>query len=120
MKVVILSAVLFALIVFGVVANALYSSATLTHLEELATEAYKNSASSEALSAVIDYWDKKKDYFAVTASTHDIDSITENLLCMQVALQSGNDFAAKQSYALLCNSIEAISRYERISFSNIF
>ncbi len=120
MKVVILSAVLFLLVVAAVIANTAYSNITLSRLEELADSAYKNSTSPEVLSELINYWNSHRDYFSLTASLEDIDKISEHILMFQTALSSQNTVMAEQSYLLLRNSIQSAARFEKISFSNIF
>ncbi len=120
MKVVILSAILFFVVLVAVIFNTVYSNIILTQMTELADTAYQNSTSEEVLSKLMTHWDKYKDYFALTASLEDIDRITENLLCFKISLMNGNEAMTKQSYLLLVNSIESVSRFERLSFANIF
>ena len=56
----------------------------------------------------------------MSTSLRDVDSVTENLLNFRTSIIEGNDLLLEQSYALLCNSLDDIARYERISLENIF
>ncbi len=120
MKVVIASAILFLIVIAAVIGNAVYSDTVLDKLHMLAENAYKNSTSDEMLSELCDYWESYRDYFSLTASLKDIDSVTENLLNFKTATQNGNTTGRDQSYILLCNALDDIARFEKISFVNIF
>ena len=112
--------VLFIAVIILVTANALYVNSTLERTKQLATEIYKDSTSSEALSELYDHWQKHKSFIALSTSLRDIDSVTENLLNFKTAVIQGNDMLIHQSYALLCNALDDVARYESFSLENIF
>lgn len=119
MKELVISLILFSTVLALVCANAIYTDRLTDQLKELATKA-KDSASEEALSALYDHWDRHKDLLSLSASLRDVDSITENLLSLRVALEESNDQRIEQCYVLFCNSLEDVRRFERLSLGVVF
>ncbi len=114
-----ISIVLFILVILLVVVNAFYVNSTMKRLAALATEATK-SASPEALSELFSYWETNRDIVSLSANLREIDSVTENLLSLKVALEEQDVDRINQSYVLLCNALDDVSRYERLSFGTVF
>ncbi len=115
MKAFVASLVLLAIILCAIVVNALYSNKILERIEKLAGEVYKDSTSEEVLSRLCDYWSSHRDYLSLSVSLDDIDSVTECLLEFKAAAKEQNSMMLSQSYALLCNALDDIARFEKIS-----
>ncbi len=120
MKTFAISIILFLAVIVLVTVNVFYVNGVLEHTKQLATEIYKDSTSTEALSELYDHWQSHKSWLGLSVSLRDIDSVTENLLNFKTAVIQGNDILLHQSYALLCNSLDDVARYESFSVENIF
>ena len=112
--------VLFLILIIIIIVNVFYVNSVLERTRELATQIYTDSADDAALSELCEYWKKHKAVLGMSTSLRDVDSVTENLLNFRTSIIEGNDLLLEQSYALLCNSLDDIARYERISLENIF
>lgn len=119
MKELVISIILFITVITLVVFNAFYVTSTAETLKSLAKQATEN-ASVETLSALVNYWNIRRNHISLSAGLREVDSVTENLVSLKVALEDGDFDRINQSYALLCNAIDDITRYERLSFVAIF
>ena len=119
MKELIITLILLVTVLALVCANAIYTERITSQLKDLATKA-KDSASEEALSALWDHWDTHKDLLSMSVGLRYIDSITENLLSLKIAIEENDRQRAEQGFALFCNALEDIRRFERLSFGVIF
>ena len=119
MKELIISLVLACTVLILVCVNAMYINNVTEQLQDLATKA-KDSASAEALSELLEHWDTKKEILSLSAKLSDIDSITENLLSLKVAIEEQDPLRTDQCYVLFCNALEDIRRFEKLSFGIIF
>ncbi len=120
MKAFIISIILLVLVVAGIFGYAYYSDSVLSTLRTLALDAYENSTSDEVLSRLNDYWERHKGILSLGANLDDIDSVTENIIDMKSSAKSGNTLLFHQSYALLCNAIDDIQRFESLKSGFIF
>lgn len=114
-----ISLILLAVIIIMILINAFYIKSTLDKLERLAQGVW-SERTPEAVSSLMDYWEKHRATVALSVSLREIDRVTENLLCLQAACIESNEVMMKQSYSLFINALDDIKRYERISVINIF
>ena len=119
MKELIASLILLTVVVTLVIINAFYVDSTLEKLDRLADRAF-NEPSEKSLAELIDYWERHRSFVGLSASLREVDSVPENMLNLQTSFREGNSVMAEQSYSLLCNALDDIRRYEKLSIINIF
>ncbi|MBO7310734.1 MAG: hypothetical protein J6U86_05010 [Clostridia bacterium] len=118
MKIFALSLLLPILIIALVVANSIYVNRTINTLTELA-RTLKQDRTAVSAEKLLSYWESHRAFIALSVSLREIDSTTENIICFKSACANNNDWLIEQSYSLLCNSLDDIRRYEKISLLNI-
>lgn len=119
MKGLITSLLLLVFVIVAVSFNYVYVNGTIETLGTLAEQAWQEK-SPDNVSELIDYWEKHRPYIGLSVSLREIDSVTENLLNLNVACSKGNDTMIEQSYSLFITALEDIKRYEKLSIINIF
>ena len=118
MKIFALSLLLPILIIALVVANSIYVNRTITTLTERARTLTQDRTDTAA-EKLLSYWEGHRSLIALSVSLREIDSTTENIICFKSACANDNEWLIEQSYSLLCNSLDDIRRYEKISLLNI-
>ena len=120
MKVLVIALILFTLVIVGVTVNAFFVYDTIEQTQALAAAAFRSSNSNDTLDELWDFWNSRSDLLGLSVSLREIDSATENLLVFQTACKERNQYSIKQSYALFCDSLDDILRYEKFSIGNLF
>ncbi len=115
MKAFVASVIFIILIVILVIANMFYVSHVTDNMKELAKEAVKEESSDKEMSELIEYWDKHKNFVALSANFRQTDIVSEELIKLQAAHEFGNRLAIEQSYMILCDVLDDIAQYERFS-----
>ncbi len=113
MKALIFSLVLFTLVIGLVIANAIYINRASEDIKSLALSVANGE--SEASDKLIERWDRQKTIMALTVGLREVDAVSEQIIKLCVASSLGNSDAVATSYALLCDAIDDITRYERLS-----
>lgn len=109
---------LLAVIIAAVLTNVFYMANAIDDLKQLALEVLEGE--SGAMDRLMSAWEKHKVLMGLSVSFREIDSATEQLLMLKTAHELSNQPVLHQSYALFCNALDDIGRYERISVDNIF
>ena len=120
MKVFIISALLFALLLGAIAINA-YSvkricDGLLEHTENIELGGF----SPQSVEALEKYWGKHKLLIGFSASRTDSEYISKTIVSLRSACDSGAFSDAKRYLALLDNAASDLSRREDISFENLF
>lgn len=118
MKAVVISILLLAVAIIGSVINAFFVNSKITEMSELVTEISQGGKDrEEKLEKLSLEWSENQSIFRLSTSLREVDRVSENLLTLQVACQSENEWAIRQSCVLLCDALDDIARYETF---NIF
>ncbi len=112
--------ILFALVLIFVPLCAVYAHSAIKTTEALALAAYENSASSEALSELTDYWESREKILSLFISFGELDKVTEGIRVLTANAESGNTALLPQCYQSLKNSLENIHRFEIPSLEGVF
>ena len=118
MRALAVSLCLLVLIITVVIINAVYMASAIEDMKQLALEVVEGE--SEAIDKLTRAWDRHKVLMGLSTSFCEIDSATEQLLTLRTAYELGNQPVMRQSYALFCNALDDIGRYEKMSVDNIF
>ena len=118
MKALAISLALFALAISLVCINAVFIHDTAQDVKSLAISIADGD--SEAVKKLNDYWDDKKRLVAITVGLREVDAVSEQIIKLCASSELGDANALLINYALLCDAIDDITRYERITLSGIF
>lgn len=111
MKSLIISLLLFTAVISLMIFNIKYVNDTASTMKELASDVRDGNQSADAL---IEYWNTRRTYLGFCVSFRELDKVSENLLCLKSAIGGKSDLMIEQSYLLLCDSLDDISRLEKI------
>ena len=119
MKGFIVSLILFIVIIILVVLNFFYVQRATDVMKSLAKAVIEES-SDTAMSELKSYWKKHMEIVSLSANFRETDKISEELLRFEQAYKYGNELSLMQSYAILCDALEDVARYEQLSLGAIF
>lgn len=120
MKAVAISILLLVAVVICSIANAAFVNARILQMSGLAMEIFENSSGrAERLERLSADWDKNQPIFRLSTSLREVDRVSENLLTLQLACQSENEWAIRQSCVLFCDALDDIARYETFNIFKI-
>ena len=118
MRALAISLCLLVLIITVVIINAVYMAGAIDDMKQLALDVLEGE--SGAIDKLTSAWNRHKVLMGLSVSFREIDSATEHLLTLRAAYELGNQPILQQSYALFCNALDDIGRYEQMSVDNIF
>ena len=118
MRALAISLILFALAITAVCVNSAFIHRTAQKVKDLALSVINGE--SEAADDLTDYWEKRKRLVSLTVGLREIDTVSEQILklCACAQLDKADDLFI--NYLLLCNAIDDITRYERMTLTGIF
>ena len=115
MKIFAISLIFILVITALALCNMLYVNHVVDHMKLLALEVAEQESSDTAMSELIEYWSKHKDFIGISANYKQADAVSEEVIKLETAYAFKNEFAIKQSCALLCDVLDDISHYESFS-----
>ena len=110
-KSLIISLLLFTAVISLMIFNIKYVSDTVSTMKELASDVRDGNQDSDTL---VEYWNTRRTYLGFCVSFREIDKVSENVLCLKNARSEQSELMVKQSYLLLCDSLDDILRLEKI------
>ncbi len=120
MKAVIISILLLAMAILGSVINVFFVNSRIAEMSELVTDISQNSEGREKkLEKLTLEWSENQSIFRLSTSLREVDRVSEGLLTLQIACQSQNEWAIRQSCVLLCDAFDDIARYETFNIFKI-
>lgn len=118
MKAVVISIFLLTAVIVCSVVNAVFVNARIAEMSELAMNIFEGGDGRAAmLEKLAEDWSENQPIFRLSTSLREVDRVSENLLILQSAYESENEWAIRQSCVLLCDALDDIARYETF---NIF
>lgn len=120
MRAVIISIALLIVVVTGTLVNLVFVNSRIDEMKCLAESICDDKKlRSENITELYELWERSYDLLSFSTSLREIDRATENLLTLQAACESDNEWAIKQSCVLFCNALDDIARYEKFSLGSI-
>ena len=120
MKAVVISILLLITVVLGSIINAAFVNQRISQMSALAMEITEDSGNrAERLEKLSADWEKNQPIFRLSTSLREVDRVSENLLTLQIACKSENEWAIRQSCVLFCDALDDIARYETFNIFKI-
>ena len=119
MKTLIASIILFCILIAVIIVNVFYINQTVQELRTL-TEEINLDSSDDEVKALIDTWQKRKKYLALSVSYSSLDEICDLVIQIASAYKAGNTEALERNKELLFDELSGITRFEKISIENVF
>ncbi len=111
MRSVIISVILFTAVIALMIFNVFYVNQTINTMKAVAGDVCDGKKS---ISELTEYWDSRRSYLRLCVSFRELDKVSENLLCLKSAVNGKSELMIEQSYLLLCDSLDDVSRLEKI------
>ena len=118
MKALAISLILFAVAITAVCINAAFIHSTAQEIKDLALSVVDGE--SEAINELTDYWNTKRNLVALTVGLREVDAVSEQIIKLCACSELEDENTIYINYVLLCDAIDDITRYEKISLAGIF
>ena len=115
-----ISLILFSLLLVGILGNVYYIHQSERTLADLVTRLDTPEEREELLLALESFWEKNRDLFGLSVGFRELDQFEALLTELRWAYEARDEAEFQRSRALLLDSIEEITRNEKISMGNIF
>lgn len=120
MKAVAVSVLLLISVVVCSIANTVFVNSRITEMTEIAMSIFDDTADRQAeIEKLSDGWARYQPIFRLSTSLREVDRVSENLLTLELACQSGNEWAIRQGCVLFCDALDDIARYETFNIFKI-
>ena len=121
MKILIVSTLLFALMLGGIVFNAIYINKVTTRLQNALEELPDISSPDCTKQAreVLAYWEKHEPYVGLSVSFTMIDRLTEQAILLAACAECEDVFGFQSALALLRDCVQDVRRLEQFSIANL-
>lgn len=120
MKALIISLILFSLLIFCTVTNAVFINDSASFIADSAKKLQSCDDCDETISELEDHWKKNRPLIGLSIPHNQLDKISDLIISLRIAYSSGNTVEVKKYAALLSESADTLRRTERISIENIF
>ena len=120
MKAFITSIILFIAVIAATGSNAVYISRTTEQMKSLSRAVCQGNDTEKAISELTEYWETHEKFVSLSAGLRDLDKVTEEILKLKSACESGSELGKLQSCELLCDALDDIKKHEGFSIDSIF
>lgn len=121
MKILIASAILFALMLGGITWNAIYINKVATRLQDALEELPEIGTPdcAERARELLAYWEKHEPYVGLSVSFAVVDKLSEQAILLASCAESGDVFGFWSARSLLGDCIEDVRRLEQFTVANL-
>ena len=113
------SLAVFALLLFIIVWNSIFVQQTTDNLIALLTDLPDCDRAERKFEHLEEFWEAREWLVALTASRADIESVSEQLIQMRSAVQTGDTIGFERARALAIEAAHHLHHLEEISLDNL-
>ena len=121
MKILIASAILFALMLCGIAINAIYINKVATRLQNALEELpdIDDPDCAEKARELLAYWEKHEPFVGLSVSFAVVDKLSEQAILLANCAECGDVFGFRSARSLLGDCIEDVRRLEQFTVANL-
>ena len=119
MKALPISIILFLLLIFTIITNAIFINKTADEINDLASSVPFSENKKDTINKINTVWEERRPFLAFSITTDILDNITSTIICLNEAYNSSNESEIKKYSALLSDQTHTIRRAEAITIESI-
>jgi hypothetical protein len=120
MRAFIISSLIFAAVLGGVIANAVFVADTADRLCALTSEIITDTGSASAVDELERVWQKRHLPLSISVDLDTVERIDELMISLRSAYAEGAHQEIRRLCLIINDTCEELSRYERLSFYALF
>ena len=113
-----ISLTLFMLLAVCMIANVIFIHDCADRIKQATEEL--SVPTDQKLCELEELWSSRKKYIGLSVSEKHLDNVSQIMIALRSAYESGDDGEFKKNLALLTASSDEIKKYECLSIENIF
>ena len=119
MKALPVSVILFMLLVFVIITNAIFVNNTANEINDLASRISDADDREIIINEINTIWGSRRPFLALSTSTDILDNVTYTVICLNKAYEHSNENDIQKYSAILSDQAHSLKRAETITIESV-